>query len=75
MFALGIRFLCDWSMGKRTDSHERPEWPPHPDRVFMALAAAHFEMGVEPAQRALSNGWRLSGRRRWRHRGISNEQP
>lgn len=51
MFALGIRFLCDWSMGKRTDSHERPEWPPHPDRVFMALAAAHFETGAEPAQR------------------------
>jgi len=22
-----------------------PEWPPHPDRVFMALAAAWFETG------------------------------
>lgn len=51
MFALGVRFLCDWSMGKRPDSHERPEWPPHPDRLFMALAAAHFETGGDPAQR------------------------
>lgn len=51
MFALGVRFLCDWAMGKRPDSHEHPEWPPHPDRVFMALAAAHFEMGGDRAQR------------------------
>ena len=26
---------------------KRPEWPPHPDRLFMALAAAWFETGTD----------------------------
>ena len=29
---------------------ERAEWPPHPDRVFMALASAWFETGEDPAE-------------------------
>ena len=29
---------------------EQAEWPPHPDRVFMALAAAWFETGEDPAE-------------------------
>ncbi len=43
MFAIGIRYLCGWSMATHPANRERPEWPPHPDRVFMALVAAHFE--------------------------------
>src|SRR5579864_7605391 len=43
MFAIGIRYLCGWSMATHPADRQRPEWPPHPDRVFMALAAAHFE--------------------------------
>jgi CRISPR-associated protein Csb2 len=43
MFAIGIRYLCGWAMATHPTDRERPEWPPHPDRVFMALAAAHFE--------------------------------
>lgn len=39
---LGVRFLMGWSMAA-DQTRERAEWPPHPDRVFMALAAAHFE--------------------------------
>jgi CRISPR-associated protein Csb2 len=30
-------------MAKCIADQDRAEWPPHPDRVFMALAAAHFE--------------------------------
>ena len=30
---------------------EQAEWPPHPDRVFMALAAAWFETGENPKER------------------------
>ncbi len=49
MIAIALRYLMGWSMA--TDSADRtlPEWPPHPDRVFMALAAAHFETdgGIE----------------------------
>ena len=46
MFALGIRYLNGWSMAAADGARkERAEWPPHPDRVFMALAAAWFETG------------------------------
>ncbi len=44
MFTLGIRYLNGWSMAAADGAHKvRAEWPPHPDRVFMALAAAWFE--------------------------------
>ena len=46
MFALGIRYLNGWSMAAADGAKkQRAEWPPHPDRVFMALAAAWFETG------------------------------
>jgi CRISPR-associated protein Csb2 len=47
MFALGIRYLNGWAMATHPSNRERAEWPPHPDRVFMALAAAHFETSDE----------------------------
>lgn len=48
MFALGIRYLMGWAMAAADGARkERAEWPPHPDRVFMALAAAWFETGEE----------------------------
>ncbi|MGZ5054200.1 MAG: type I-G CRISPR-associated protein Csb2 [Methylobacter sp.] len=44
MFSLGIRYLNGWAMAASDGvKKERAEWPPHPDRVFMALAAAWFE--------------------------------
>ncbi len=44
MFALAIHYLNGWSMAAADGARkERAEWPPHPDRVFMALAAAWFE--------------------------------
>ena len=46
MFALGLHYLNGWSMAAADGARkDRPEWPPHPDRVFMALAAAWFETG------------------------------
>ena len=51
MFALGIHYLNGWSMAAADGSRkEQAEWPPHPDRVFMALAAAWFETGEDPAE-------------------------
>ena len=48
MFALGIRYLNGWAMAAADGARkERAEWPPHPDRVFMALAAAWFETGQD----------------------------
>lgn len=52
MLALGIRYLNGFAAASEPDAHERAEWPPHPGRVFMALAAAHFETGADPAERA-----------------------
>ena len=46
MFALGLHYLNGWAMAAADGARkERAEWPPHPDRVFMALAAAWFETG------------------------------
>ena len=51
MFALGIHYLNGWAMAAADGAQkEQAEWPPHPDRVFMALAAAWFETGENPAE-------------------------
>ena len=48
MFALGLHYLNGWSMAASDGPRkEQAEWPPHPDRVFMALAAAWFETGAD----------------------------
>lgn len=52
MFALGIRYLNGWAMATHPNDREKAEWPPHPDRVFMALAAAHFETDGGQEERA-----------------------
>jgi CRISPR-associated protein Csb2 len=51
VLSLGIRYLCGWAMATHPADYESAEWPPHPDRVFMALAAAHFETGGPPIER------------------------
>lgn len=45
MFALGVELLMGRAVITRIDNREEPEWPPHPDRVFMALVAAWAESG------------------------------
>ena len=51
MIAIGIRHLTGWSMATDSADRNRPEWPPHPDRIFMALAAAHFETDGDDTER------------------------
>lgn len=43
MLAIGVEYLLGWAMATDPANRSAPEWPPHPDRIFMALAAAHFE--------------------------------
>lgn len=51
MLAIGISYLNGWAMAAADGAKkERAEWPPHPDRVFMALAAAWFETGEDPTE-------------------------
>ncbi len=51
MFAIGISYLNGWAMAAADGARkEQAEWPPHPDRVYMALAAAWFETGEDPEE-------------------------
>lgn len=53
MLTLAIRYLNGWAMAAADGAKkEQAEWPPHPDRVFMALAAAWFETGEDPSEGA-----------------------
>jgi len=38
-----LHFLTDRCVATSVNARERPEWPPHPGRVYMAMVAAHFE--------------------------------
>lgn len=51
MFGLGIHYLNGWAMAAADGAKKkRAEWPPHPNRIFMALAAAWFETGQDAAE-------------------------
>jgi CRISPR-associated protein Csb2 len=52
MTALGIRYLTGCAVSAHVAIAKRPEWPPHPGRVFMAMAAAHFETRGDDNERA-----------------------
>ncbi|MGH8644131.1 MAG: type I-G CRISPR-associated protein Csb2 [Gammaproteobacteria bacterium] len=52
MLAFGIRYLNGFVAAAEPDNRERVEWPPHPGRIFMALAATHFQTGADTAERA-----------------------
>lgn len=51
MLAFGIRYFNGWVAARLHPSSLEVEWPPHPGRVFMALAAAHFQTGRDPDER------------------------
>lgn len=54
MTALGIRYLTGCSVATDLAIPRRPEFPPHFGRVFMAMAATHFETrGNEEERKAL----------------------
>lgn len=47
-FSLVVEYLTGYAVATDAANRERAEWPPHPARVFMALAAAHFETDGPP---------------------------
>lgn len=51
MFALGIRYLNGWVAATQVTNRDQVEWPPHPRRVFMAMAAAYFQEGDSEEER------------------------
>ena len=44
---IGWEYLTGYCVATDPASRQRAEWPPHPGRVFMALAAAWFETGED----------------------------
>jgi CRISPR-associated protein Csb2 len=52
MFALGIELLMRRAIITSWNNRDLPEWPPHPDRVFMALVAAWGESGENLKEKA-----------------------
>jgi CRISPR-associated protein Csb2 len=52
MFNLRVELLLPRAIMTRPEDREAAEWPPHPDRVFMALAAAWGESGEDPTAKA-----------------------
>lgn len=51
MLAFGIRYLNGFVAARTAPDDLEAEWPPHPGRVFMALAAAYFQTGADPGER------------------------
>jgi len=49
-FSLIVEFLTGYCVATDSANREKAEWPPHPARIFMAMAAAHFE--TEPTNQA-----------------------
>lgn len=47
---IGWEYLTGCSVATDPTSRQRAEWPPHPGRVFMAMAAAWFETGEDEAE-------------------------
>jgi len=48
--AVGWEYLTGYAVATSPTGRDRAEWPPHPGRVFMAMAAAYFETGEDPAE-------------------------
>lgn len=42
--SISIEFITGRCVAASVSDRDKPEWPPHPGRVFMALSAACFEM-------------------------------
>jgi CRISPR-associated protein Csb2 len=51
MLAFGIRYLNGFVAARTAPDDRQAEWPPHPGRVFMALAATYFQTGADTCER------------------------
>ncbi|MGQ9898529.1 MAG: type I-G CRISPR-associated protein Csb2 [Acidobacteriota bacterium] len=50
MLTLAWTYLTGYARATDPARREAAEWPPHPARVWLALAAAFFETGEDPAE-------------------------
>jgi len=52
MLAVELTFLTGRYIATAYNTRSESEWPPHPARLFSALAATHFAADTDPRQRA-----------------------
>ncbi len=58
---IGWEYLTGYAVATDPSSREHAEWPPHPGRVFMALAAAWFETEPLTTDDEASTDWKAEG--------------
>ncbi len=56
MWSINVRFLRGVCVATSTGQWDESEWPPHPARLFMAMAAAYFETRPIQGQVVERNG-------------------
>jgi CRISPR-associated protein Csb2 len=54
-------YLTGYAVATNPATRDRAEWPPHPARVFMALAAAWFETEPPGAEDEGRDDWTAEG--------------
>ena len=55
MLAIEVEYLLGRAYASDFRDQDEPEWPPHPDRLFSALIAAHHDtFGTEQERAALA---------------------
>jgi len=52
MLAIEVEFLMGRAVAARWEGRDRAEWPPHPQRLFSALVATHFDLDLGPKSEA-----------------------
>jgi CRISPR-associated protein Csb2 len=52
MLSIEVEFLMGRAVATQVGERNQPEWPPHPQRLFSALVAAHSELEFGPPGRA-----------------------
>jgi CRISPR-associated protein Csb2 len=52
VIAIAVELLTGVYRAASRQSRDAPEWPPHPDRLFMALVAGHHESPSDKAEAA-----------------------
>ena len=57
MLTLGIEYLTGYTTATSTGDREVAEWPPHPGRIFMALASAYFETRPHASETEAYAAW------------------
>lgn len=59
--SLGWQYLTGYAVATDPGDRNRAEWPPHPGRIFLALAATHFETGASEEEAAALRWLELLG--------------